>query len=241
MKIVILGENGSVHVQKWIQGIAACAGVQLHVISFDRGVKFAGVTYHSLKKISGTKIDYLLNVFKVKAFLKKIKPDVLHAHYATSYGFLAAYSGFHPLIITGWGADIFDSPKNSLMKSMLVNSFKKADAISVLSEITRVEMKKMTNKFVHLIPFGVDINKFSPTNTKSDDIIRIGTIRTLSEKYGIEYLIRAFADVCKKHPRIQLEIIGNGPLRMFLKDLAIELGVEKKNHFPWFCKSKFIL
>lgn len=178
MKIVILGENSSVHIQKWIAGIAACEGVELHVITFDRGFKFEGVTYHSLKKITGNKIDYLLNVFKVKAYIKMIKPDVVHAHYATSYGFLAGFSGFHPLVITGWGADIFDSPKNPLMKRLLINSFEKADAISVLSEITRVEMKKLTNKFVHLIPFGVDIKKFSPQKSKNNNVIKIGTIRT---------------------------------------------------------------
>lgn len=228
MKIVILGENSSVHIQKWIAAIAGCNGVELHVISFDRGVKFDGVTYHPLSKITGTKVDYLLNAFRVKLYIKKIQPDLVHAHYATSYGFLAGFSGFHPLIITGWGADIFDSPKNPVMKRMLVESFKKADAISVLSEITRVEIKKLTNKVVHLIPFGVDINKFSPQKSRYESIIKIGTIRTLSEKYGVEYLIRAFADVCKKRQNIQLEIVGDGPLRSFLENLAIELGVEKK-------------
>src|ERR1035437_2634307 len=177
MKVIILGENNSPHIQKWISAIAMCKGVELHVISFDGGVKFEGVNYHLLRKISGTRIDYLLNVFKVKSYIKNIKPDLIHAHYATSYGFLAAFSGFHPLIITGWGADIFDSPKNPLMKRLLVNSFKKADAISVLSEITRVEIKKLTNKFVHLIPFGVDINKFYPQQLKSENLITIGTIR----------------------------------------------------------------
>ena len=228
MKIVIIGENNSVHIQKWIIAIAGSKDVELHVISFDRGVKFDGVTYHSLSKMTGTKIDYILNVFRVKGFLKKIKPDLLHAHYATSYGFLASFTNFHPLIITGWGADIFDSPKNPLMKRLLVDSFKKADAISVLSEITRVEIKKLTNKFVHLIPFGVDINKFYPQQLKPENLITIGTIRTLSEKYGVEYLIRTFAVVCKKHQNIQLEIIGDGELRSFLENLTVELGVEKK-------------
>jgi glycosyltransferase involved in cell wall biosynthesis len=228
MKVVIIGDNSSVHIQKWISAIAEYKEVELHVIAFDLSVKFNKVKYYQLNNITGTKMDYLLNAFKVKSYIKKIKPDLIHAHYATSYGFLAGFSGFHPLIITGWGADIFDSPKNPLMKRMLANSFKKADAISVLSEITRNEMKKLTNKFVHLIPFGVDTEKFFPKKYKSDAIIKIGTIRTLSEKYGVEYLIRAFAEVCKIHQNIQLEIVGDGPLRLFLENLTVKLGVEKK-------------
>lgn len=234
MRIVILGENGSVHVQKWIAAIACCQDIELHVITFDRGIKFDGVTYHMLDKISGNKLDYLLNVFKVKSYINKIKPDLIHAHYATSYGFMAGFAGFHPLVITGWGADIFDSPKNPMMKKLLVNSFKSADSISVLSEITRTEMKKLTDKFVHLIPFGVDINRFSPLKPNSDGIIRIGTIRTLTKKYGVEYLIRAFAEVSTKNSNIQLEIVGDGPLRSSLEALALELGLKDKVIFYGF-------
>ena len=75
MKIVILGENGSVHIQKWIGAIANVAEVELHVISFDRGVRFPNVTYHALRKHTGTKLDYILNVFLVRALIRKIKPD----------------------------------------------------------------------------------------------------------------------------------------------------------------------
>lgn len=228
MRIVILGENGSVHIQKWISAIVGCKDIELHVISFDRGVKVEGVKYHYLKKISGRKIDYLLNVFEVKSFIKKIKPDLVHAHYATSYGYLARASGFHPFVITGWGADIFDSPKNMFIKKMLMKSFKKADAISVLSEITRTEIKKMTDKYVHLIPFGVDVDKFYPGQSSTDNVTRIGTIRTLTEKYGVEYLIKAFAEICKKYSNVQLEIVGDGPLRASLEQLTIELGVKDK-------------
>ena len=92
-------------------------------------------------------------------------------------------------------------------------------------------MKKLTNKFVHLIPFGVDINKFSPQKSKSTEKIKIGTIRTLSEKYGVEYLIRAFAEVRKKHKNIQFEIVGDGPLRSFLENLTLELGIENNVTF----------
>src|SRR5665213_2206000 len=99
MKVIILGDNNSPHIQKWISAIALCKGMELHVICFDGGVRFDGVNYHLLSKVTGTKIDYLLNVLKVKSFIKKINPDLVHAHYATSYGFLATFSGFHPLII----------------------------------------------------------------------------------------------------------------------------------------------
>ncbi len=231
MKVCLLGENGSVHIQKWIQAIAAYEQIELHVITFDRGVKFLNVTYHSIQKITGTKLDFFLNAPRVKLLIKQINPDVVHGHYATSYGFLSAYSGFHPLIITGWGADIFDSPSSTVMKKILQNSMKKADALTVLSKITQLEMKKLTDKKVELIPFGVDLNKFKPQDKQESDLIRIGTIRTLSEKYGLEYLIRAFAILAPKYKNIHLDIVGDGPQRDFLKELTIDLNVESKVTF----------
>lgn len=232
MKICLLGENGSVHIQKWIQAIAVHSHIDLHVITFDRGVKFDNVTYYPIQKYTGTKLDFFLNAGRVKRMIRKINPDVVHGHYATSYGFLSAYSGFHPLIITGWGADIFDSPNNRVMKKILQNSMKKADALTVLSKITQLEMKKLTDKPVQLIPFGVDLGKFKPrTENSTDEVIRIGTIRTLSEKYGLEYLIRAFAMLAPKYKNIHLDIVGDGPQRAFLEELANDLDVAGKVTF----------
>ena len=232
MKLIILGENGSVHVQKWIKAISNVSEIELYVISFNRGLQLSNVKYLYLKQITGTKLDYFLNVFVVKKYIKQVKPDLIHAHYATSHGFLAAFSNFKPLIITGWGADIFDSPKNLFMKLLLQFSFRSANAITVLSQITLSEMIKLTNKKVELIPFGVDISIFKPLPISTiSPLIKIGTIRTLTEKYGVEYLIRAFAIVEKKYPNIQLEIVGDGPLLGFLQNLTIELGVQQKVNF----------
>jgi len=226
MRLIILGENGSVHVQKWIIAIAAVADIELHVVTFKRGPEYPNVKYHYLKNFLGNKLDYLLNTFRFKKLIAEIKPDLVQAHYATSYGFLAAFSGFHPIIITGWGADIFDSPANPIMKSLLQYSFRKADGLSVLSEVTRKEIKKLTNKPVRLIPFGVDTDKFKPRQKRdSDAIIRIGTIRTLSEKYGLEFLLRAFAKAYKIHPEIRLEIVGDGPQKQMLIELSKTLNI----------------
>jgi glycosyltransferase involved in cell wall biosynthesis len=231
MKIILLGENGSVHIQKWIRALADRADIEMHVITFDRGVKYDDVHYHYLKKYAGNKLDYILNTGRVKQIIKEVSPDLVHAHYATSYGYLAAKANFHPLVITGWGADIFDSPKNFFMRRLLMYSFAKADAMSVLSVITKKEISKYTQKDVQLIPFGVNTEKFDAVDRSNRDIVRIGTVRTLSEKYGIEYLIRAFAQVASIRTNVVLDIVGDGPQREFLVELTKTLGVSDKVTF----------
>lgn len=232
MKLVLLGENGSVHIQKWILGISESKDIDVHVISFERGLRVPGVSYHFIQPFTKTRLDFFLYAFKVKRIIKKINPDLVHAHYATSYGFWAAFSGFHPCIITGWGADIFDSPSNPLMRLILKYSLGKADAITVLSEVTRKEIKKLSSKPVKLVPFGVPTDRYIPSLEKNgDEFIRIGTIRTLSEKYGIEYLIRAFSEIHTLFPLARLEIVGDGPQRDMLKQLCTKLEINEKVTF----------
>lgn len=231
MKICIIGQNSSVHIQKWIKAISEFDDIELNVITFKRGALFEKVKYHYIYSYTGTKLDYVLNLFRVKRLIKKISPNIIHAHYATSYGLMAAFSGFHPFILTGWGADIFDSPKNFFMNLILKYTFKKADEITVLSKITQKEILSLSNKKAHLIPFGVNLNKFSKINRSHSEIIRIGTIRTLEEKYGIEYLIRAFALIYDKNPNVYLDIIGDGPQREFLEQLVRSLNVSERVRF----------
>ncbi len=228
MKLCVLGDNSSVHIQKWIKALAEKKELEIHVITFNKGVQFDNVKYHYIKNYSNTRFDFFLNAFRVRKYIHEIAPDLVHAHYATSYGFLGAFSGFRPYIITAWGADIFDSPDSFVMNKILHYSYKRTDAIAVNSLFSQKYLTQYTGKFVHEIPFGVDIQKFAPATNKNNDKIRIGTIRTLSEKYGVEYLIRAFAKVSQKYSNLQLDIVGDGPLKEFLKNLCIELEISDK-------------
>jgi glycosyltransferase involved in cell wall biosynthesis len=231
MKICLLGFNGSIHIQKWVIALSNYPDIDLHIITPKVGNQFDGVTYHHLKDFTGTRFDFILNILLVRKLIIKIKPDLVHAHYATRYGLLGALLNFHPYVITGWGADIFDRPKHPILKFILKYSLTKADAITVLSKITLNEIKKLTNKTVQIIPFGVDTLKFSrPTdfNNHDDSIFRIGTIRTLDYKYGVDYLVRAFGILSQKYQNMRLDIVGDGEDRENLENLVTDLNIADK-------------
>ena len=46
---------------------------------------------------TSSKLSYLKFVGTLKKAIAQFKPDVVHAHYATSYGLIGALTGFHPL------------------------------------------------------------------------------------------------------------------------------------------------
>jgi glycosyltransferase involved in cell wall biosynthesis len=238
MKVCYLGDNGSVHNQKWIEALSKRNDMQLHVVTFDNGVKFQNVNYHYLKKVSGSKLDYLLNVKHLRKILSEINPDLLHAHYATSYGYMGTRTRFHPYVITGWGADIFDSVKNPVMRSVVRTALSSADALTVLSEIAFKKVQYLTGRSADLIPFGVNVNQFRPAIRNEDGKFRIGTIRTLTEKYGVEYLIRAFAILYPKHSNIHLKIVGDGKLRDNLEQLCVNLNISDRVKFHGYVNQK---
>lgn len=79
---------------------------------------------------------------------------------------------------------------------------------------------------------GIDCTKFAFKERVMDANnpeakVRLVTIARLVEKKGVEYVIRAVAQLVERYPQIEYEIVGNGPLEASLRALIQELGVEK--------------
>lgn len=184
------------------------------------------------------KVGYLKKIKKVKELINEIKPDILHSHYASSYGLLGALANYHPYIISVWGSDVYDFPIKSPIHKMIIKyNLKKADYILSTSNVMKKETEKYTNKEIKVTPFGVDINKFYPNKVESDEII-IGTIKTLEEKYGVQYLVKAFKQVKEENKDldIKLRIGGKGSQEDYLKNLCRELNIENDVTFLGFVK-----
>ena len=199
MKICYLGDANSIHTKK-LCCFFRDKGYDVYVISLNNG-EIKGVKVYSMSmKIDNqgsslSKLRYLKNILRIKKLVREIDPDILHAHYATSYGLIGSLLNYKPYIVSVWGSDVYDFPKESFIHKALVKyNLKKADLILSTSKVMAEETKKYTNKEVLITPFGVDINKFKPNNENGDknNELVIGTIKTLEDKYGIGYLIKAF-------------------------------------------------
>lgn len=247
MKLLLLSNPNSVHTIKWAKSLAKN---NIDIIIFGLGnlvVKdYEGILNIKVKTLNETitrdegafsKLKYLRALPSVKQIIKDFEPDVIHAHYATSYGLLGALSGFHPFVLSVWGSDVFSFPlKSPFHKILLKYNLKKADKILSTSHVMAKETKRYTSKEIEVTPFGIDMRQFRPMEVESlfdkEDIV-IGTIKTLEEKYGVEYLIKAFKIVDDRHPKLPLKllIVGGGSLEDSLKSLTKELKLEGKTIF----------
>lgn len=245
MRVLLLSDTYSEHTEKWALSLAK-SGVQVGLFSFNKAsynwydnVPGIELLFEPEGVISGTGINEKLGYFKylpvLKARISTFQPDILHAHYATSYGLIAALSGFKPFVVSVWGSDVFDFPKqNFVYKRILKYVLNKASVICSTSICMKDEALLYTKKNIDVIPFGIDIDKFNRTETqlplKDPGKVIIGNIKPLESKYGIGILISAFDMLVKKYPEkdLSLFLIGEGSEKEHYEKQVKELGIDRK-------------
>ena len=238
MRILILGDAQSPHILRWVRYFAYKRH-EVHLLTF-RYCEIENVIVHNIQNYGFinispvasliSKFGYVLFLYKIKKMIYHIKPDILHAHWGTSYGLLGAFSGFHPFILSTWGNDIIESPKNNwFMEKLIKYNLDRADVVTSTSKMLVKETKKYIDKpkQIYHIPFGVDMKLFTPkSNKNTNGPICIGTVKALEKKYGIEILIRAFNKVLQYgYDDIGLLIVGSGSLYTRLKKLTIDFHI----------------
>jgi L-malate glycosyltransferase len=238
MKILLLADPFSAHVIKWANGLSR-KGVDVSIFGlseyndseYDKNINISifKVPQYIKWRRDGSflKSAYILSLPRLKKIINKIKPDIIHAHSASSYGMLGALSRFHPYIISVWGNDVFNFPrKGAFYRKILENNLSRADYILSTSRFMADETCKYTSKPVEVLPFGIDIDFFSPAKSSNREIV-IGTVKSMEHKYGMMELMKAFHMVSIRHSDIPMKLllVGRGSLIGELKALADELNI----------------
>jgi len=241
MRICYFADAISIHTQRWVKYFAD-KGHEVHLIStVPLGDGNIGNTelyvlnkFRPQIRIISFLINLLSAAFQVRKLIKKIKPDILHAHYITECGFLGALSGFHPFVLTAWGSDVLVDTANSRIYRYFVEfALKRADLITTEGENAIEEMIRLRGDpdKINLILFGVDTKKFSPKDRSLDEEHRafdsptVISTRNLAPIYDLETLIRSVPSMLEQIPEVKFIIAGNGTQENYLKDLAKSLNV----------------
>lgn len=237
VKILFLADLDSSHTRKWAVSLHQ-RGYEIGIFSLRKGTSGWSKQYPAIRvydsegfakeKFQGSqsgKLSYLKMSSLLKKVIREYQPDLVHAHYATSYGLLGALSGFHPLITSVWGSDVFDFPKRSIFHRVLLKrNLRRADRIFSTSEVMKAEVEKLGIRNVVVTPFGVDTHLYKAGALPplfGSEVKVIGTIKTLEAHYAIDVLIRAFAQLKSKYREpLKLVICGSGSQEPALRRLA---------------------
>jgi colanic acid/amylovoran biosynthesis glycosyltransferase len=160
-------------------------------------------------------------LFHAKA--RRERPALLHAHFASG-GLTAiplAKSLGVPLLVTLHGSDV--TVKWASAESMRRLGQEAALFLCVSQFIRdRAIAAGLPEEKLRVHYIGVDLQQFQalPADSTNAGVLFVGR---LVEKKGCAYLLRAMASVQQAHPDFLLTVIGDGPLRSDLENLAKEL------------------
>ena len=111
---------------------------------------------------------------------------------------------------------------------IVVSSFTAEEVVDLMGEVGR--------RRIRLIQNGVDAARFRPARRAADllalhrlqnSFVFVSVCRLL-EKKGIDYSIRAFAEVAAQYPDSRYLVVGEGPYRPALEAIAVDCGVADK-------------
>ncbi len=255
IKVCLIGNPDSIHVQRWARHFAQ-KGFDMSLLSYYQPrVKFDGnpsvhfirarepSARRPLQRTKDTMNRFpgmlrLVTAARLEAAgfyreLKRINPDVVHAHYISDYGFLAALAGRHPLVVTAWGSDLLIDPRMSAITRRLVRwVLSRADLVTYNSEQLGQAAQAMGAPPERLLQVVLGVGEEmldalrTTTVAPADREPMILSQRSLERSvYNVDVLIKAMPEVLKRVPAARLVLGGEGALQGQLEDLARRLDV----------------
>lgn len=241
MRICVIANARSIHTRRWVRAYAE-RGHETHVLSIH-DADLPGVRVHAVgrpaaghRSVPATALAYLALLLSVRRLLRRVDPDVVHAHYTVTHGVIAALSGFHPRVVSAWGRDVIwdDGPMPWPLRRLNRLALRRPDAISATSHFLarHVERFAPRGRQVTVIPFGIEAERFRPRRRSDDGVFRLGFLKALHRKYGPDVLLRALPEVARAVPSVHLVMAGRGPMEGELRRLIDELGLAERVELP---------
>jgi glycosyltransferase involved in cell wall biosynthesis len=243
-RILLLADINSIHTQKWALGLAEDK-IEIGIFSFNR----ASTDWYShspyIKCLSQSdkpqlnrflaKLGYILYLPKLLYCIARFKPDIVHSHYASSYGLLGALTFFSPFMVSAWGSDVIEFPRKGILQRLTLKFvFSRASKICVTSGIMKNEVSKYSAKVPVVVPFGVDLNTFYHLNSRNkNSTFTFGCIKHFEKVYNIDKVVIAFGMLVRKFPSVpmKLKLIGDGSQKSDIQKLVTLFHLEEHVEF----------
>jgi glycosyltransferase involved in cell wall biosynthesis len=229
LHLALLGDAHSVHLQRWAHEMLA-RGFRVSVVT-ARAKPIDGVAEQRVLPPVARSIDWLRRVGAAKRAVASLAPDIVHAHYISSYGYLAARVARRPLVLTAWGSDLLVTPKNNLLMRILTGwTLRQADLLTgdSIDLVDEIRSYRPTGS-VQLVHWGADLQRFAPTPWQSKPRFDIVSLRNWEPNYRIALIVQAMAILLREHPSepAHLHLLGGGPEQSSLTQLVASLGLKQ--------------
>lgn len=245
LRVAVVAPVESVHTQRFVEGMAK-VGCQMEVLAFSK------VGTHELSRLKNVRVHLLVDdtyqnkiwqkiVVAAKAWIKlrEIKPDIIHAHYISAFGWLACFFKSAPVVVSVWGSDLFVEPRRFPVNIMNPLTLLVADKVCVHSEYMRnflADQWRINPAKIFVGGFGIDRQKSIARDWRK--ILKIPKTsklvvhcRFMQEIYNPLILIRAWRMVCKKQKNVILVLPryrSDGESERVIRKYLAKHNIEKR-------------
>lgn len=239
MHICILGWANHVILRRWASYFVE-QGHQVSIISEEDAAPLAGARIIPLRYPK----SYYKKIAEVFYHAQRLKPDIVNAHFLTSFGYLGRCAFRRPLVQTLWGSDINNYPyADPDVNVRLLSSLKHCDMVICQTDdmSKKVVSLGIPVEKIYKAPMGVNLDKFKKGSGSQELEKRLNlsnfdytvfSPRQFMPIYNIDTIIRSIPEVLDKFPRtVYLFQNYRGGLKAELQDLAESLGVTANTRF----------
>lgn len=155
---------------------------------------------------------------------RSFEPDVVHAHWWFPNGVVGTWVGglaHIPLVTTLHGTDVRLARSVGVAKPLFAHVLKHSAAVTTVSRWLKAETESLAPG-VHpqVAPMPVATSLFEPGDKR--DRRSLLFVGRLNEQKGLRHLLHAMAAM---NTETTLEVVGDGPDRLALRQVAHELGL----------------
>ena len=168
----------------------------------------------------------------------EIKPDLIHAGPIQTCAFIAALSGFHPLLTMSWGFDLMkDIERGRWWRFATRYALNRSDYFTSDAFVTRDRAIAfgMQAERTSVFPWGVDLTQFSPEPRQQpvgqEQGFCLFCNRSWEANYGVDVLARAFVRLARLSPDVSLLLLGGGSQGPAIRQILESGGVLERVSF----------
>ena len=169
--------------------------------------------------------------------------DLIDAHYFYPDGVAAALLATwceRPFVVTARGSDLNVIANHHLPRSMMQWAARRAAANIAVSQALAdiIHGWGIDREHVHVLRNGVDAQRFRPMDRREArqqlGIVGGPVLAIVGNLVAVKrhrFALETLAALTPEHPRAQLLVVGDGPLRADLQACAAALGIAARVHF----------
>lgn len=241
-RVLVLADTRSFHTERYVQELRN-QGCRVVTASLEHGDM---LHVHLRRTGLIPQLHYLCAAQQVRGLIKKFKPDVVNAHFATGYGWLAARSigkQCPPIVLHLWGSDILQVPRKSILhRRKAALALKRAGLVIADSNYLIEEAMKIHEiATAKVIYWGLERKYLALSDTKRQfgKPLRIIMPRHHEPIYNNAFALRALTPLLMSGA-VTITVPDWGSLASHFKEKSAEFSAQAVNFYRRLPRDQYI-